>query len=100
MNPKKKKGGPAKAAHEGTTIGYGLAKPSQGQIREAERLWREFHRTGKKKHRVAYDKHVAAMLAGRPNLTREDQIKRLAWEHAERLASKPPPSGNKKAGAR
>jgi hypothetical protein len=88
--PSKGKGGPVIAgppACKERTIVYGLAKPSRGQIREAERLWREFQRTGKKKHRVAYDKHVAAMFADRPSLTREDRIKRLAWEHAERLVS-------------
>jgi hypothetical protein len=96
MKPKKKKGGPARPPAKGTAIVYGLAIQTQGQIREAGRLRREFLRTGKQEHRVAYDKHVAAMLAGRPNVTREDKIKRLAWEHAERLASQPPSSGKKK----
>ena len=69
-----------------TTVVYGLARRTQAQIKEAERLWREFRRTHKEKHRVAYEKHVAAMLAERPNLTSEDKKKRAAWERVERLA--------------
>jgi hypothetical protein len=100
MKPNKEKGAPTKGAPEAVSIVYGFAKPSQGQIREAERLRQEFLRTGKEKHRVAYDKHVAAMLSGRPNLTREDKIKRFAWEHAEKLWSEPPPSQKQKGGAK
>ena len=85
--PEKQTGGPLQPPiKKRTTVVYGLAIQTQAQIREAGRLWREYQRTGKEKHRIAYDKHRAAMLAGRPNVTREDKIKRFAWEHAERLA--------------
>jgi hypothetical protein len=82
---------------KGRTIVYGLARTTQGQIREAGRLWLEYKRTGKQKHRIAYDKHVAAMLADRPNLTREDRIKRLAWAEVERLAKEVDPKGGRVA---
>jgi len=68
-------------------INFGLApNPTAGQLREAERLRRVYQRTGKQKHRVAYEKHTAAMLAGLPDVTSEDLKKKLAWGEVKRQA--------------
>jgi hypothetical protein len=68
------------------SIVFGLSPyPTAAQLREADRLWREYQRTGKEKHRIAYEKHVTAILAGLPSVTAEDRIKKLAWTEVEQL---------------